>query len=309
MNTRTETPLSRRAWLARSAAFVATAAVSRTALRPATPAASSAGLNFTCHTSGEAAAQSNSWLVSGDRDAFLFDVVQMRHEAEQVVEMIQRSGLRLRFIWISHAHPDHFLGLDVVTAAFPEVPVWSTAEVAADIAAGGPGLVRILAERWGADGPRQLVVPRAFDGNCLDLEGERIDIRTFAGAESRNLAALVLPGTRQMLTADIVYNRTHLFLREKNLTGWLEQLTALEEYAGRAIDALYPGHGHARGLELIPGTRRYLESFRQALALGSAAAVRERMLAEFPDYAVPRLLTDYTLPAFFPEAAKPAPRS
>lgn len=261
------------------------------------------GLTFRCHTAGEAAAQSNSWLVSGDREAFLFDVVQMRHEAEAVVDMIRSGGKALRFIWISHAHPDHFLGLDVVIEAFPEVPVYSTPEVVAAIAAAGPTLVSILGQRWGADGPRRLVVPQAWQEPSLSLEGERIDVRTFAAAESRHLAGLYCPGTRQMLTADIVYDRTHLFLREKNLEGWLGELERFERFAEQSADVLYPGHGRPGGAELITGTRRYLEAFKAALALGNAGAVRDAMLRRFPGHAMPRLLLDYTLPAFFPDTA------
>jgi len=265
------------------------------------PAGKSA-LAIHSYTSGEPAAMSNSYLVSGDKEAFLFDVVQMRHEAQAVVEMIQRSGKELRFVWISHAHPDHFLGLDVIADAFPHVPIYSTEGVVADIGSDGPGLVKVLAQRWGADGPRRLVLPTIFDGGRLTLEGAGIDIHTFSNGESRHLANLHLVDTRQMLTADIVYNRTHLFLREKHIEGWLAQLEEFEEFATKNLGTLYPGHGHPGTAEMVTQTRRYLEEFRAALVLDDPIKVRGAMLAKHADYSMARLLTDYTIPAFFPNA-------
>ena len=39
---------------------------------------------------------------------------------------------------ISHAHPNHFMGLDVITERFPEAQVVSTQNVVTDIGTDGP---------------------------------------------------------------------------------------------------------------------------------------------------------------------------
>jgi Metallo-beta-lactamase superfamily len=42
-------------------------------------------------------------------------VVQLHSEAAQLAEMITKSGKTLKAVMISHAHPDRFMGLDVIT--------------------------------------------------------------------------------------------------------------------------------------------------------------------------------------------------
>src|SRR5580704_5534656 len=80
-------------------------------------------------TSSEAGAWSNSYLISGKSEAILFDVFMLRSDARQIADGIAKSGKTLKSVMISHAHPDHFMGLDVITERFPEAQVVSTQNV------------------------------------------------------------------------------------------------------------------------------------------------------------------------------------
>lgn len=251
-------------------------------------------------SSGEPAAMSNSHVLRVGAKALLFDVVQQRHEALLVAEELRRRGLELETIWISHAHPDHYLGLDVLADAYPRARILALPAVVSAIAATGPVMVKALGARWGDNGPRRLVVPEAWTESRLRLADCELEVLRFSGGESASLGTLRVADTGDLLCADLVYDQTHLFLRERNLEGWLEQLAAFERGEGRRVRRLFPGHGLSGGLELVAETRRYLETFRQGLALGGAAALKEHMLRAFPGHAVRRLLTDYSIPAYFP---------
>ena len=50
---------------------------------------------------------------------------------------------------ISHAHPDHFMGLDVITEHFPKAQVVSTQNVVPDIRTDGPWMFSMLQEKLG----------------------------------------------------------------------------------------------------------------------------------------------------------------
>ena len=65
-------------------------------------------------TSSEAGAWSNSYLISGDRRPSFTTFFQLHGEATRLAEMIRQSGKTLKTVFISHAHPDHFMGLDVI---------------------------------------------------------------------------------------------------------------------------------------------------------------------------------------------------
>lgn len=63
-------------------------------------------------SASEPGAWSNAYLLSGGDEAMLFDVFQLASDATQLADAIDATEQPLTKVWISHAHPDHFLQLD-----------------------------------------------------------------------------------------------------------------------------------------------------------------------------------------------------
>jgi len=80
----------------------------------ATPAVTESS-SIQSFTSSEPGAWSNSYLISGRYEAILFDVFMLRSDAEQLADGIAKSGKSFKTVMVSHAHPDHFMGLEVIT--------------------------------------------------------------------------------------------------------------------------------------------------------------------------------------------------
>jgi metal-dependent hydrolase (beta-lactamase superfamily II) len=70
-------------------------------------------------TSSEAGAWSNAYLISGGSEAILFDVPMLRGDASRLADLVHASAGALTTAMISHAHPDHFMGLEVIIGCFP----------------------------------------------------------------------------------------------------------------------------------------------------------------------------------------------
>lgn len=259
-----------------------------------------AGPSIQRFAASEAGAWSNSYLIAGRSEAILFDVVQLRSEAVALGEMIAASGKTLTTIMISHAHPDHFMGLDVIAERFPHARVVSSASVVADVRADGPWMCALLQGKLGPEGPARLVVPEALAQPALDLEGTRLDVVEFGEGESKHTAAVYVPGVRALLAADLVYNRAHAYLQERHLDSWLARLSELETFATDRVSTIYPGHGAAADRALIRQTRTYLLDFAAALKIGDARLAEERMLAAYPEYRLRQFLTVFSMPAYFP---------
>jgi glyoxylase-like metal-dependent hydrolase (beta-lactamase superfamily II) len=102
-------------------------------------------------------AWSNSYLISDGEDALLFDVFQLRSDARKLADCVEASGKRLRKVWISHAHPDHFLGLDVIVDRFPDADVLTTPNVVRDLEADGPWMFDLLKEKLGSEAAERLI--------------------------------------------------------------------------------------------------------------------------------------------------------
>lgn len=260
-------------------------------------------LSIQCFTSSEPGAWSNSYLISGESEAILFDVFMLRGDATYIAEGITKSKKTLTTVMISHAHPDHFMALDVIIETFPHARIVSTRSVVEDIKADGPWMFSMLQGKLGSVGPKRLVVPEPLAETALGVDGFQMEVVEFGEGESKHTAALHTPVLRALLSADLVYNNAHLYLQEKHLDSWLTQLDELERFAKDKIITFYPGHGSAAGLELISGTRAYLHDFAEAVRGGDAKTAEQRMLAKYPEYHAKQFLTVFSIPAYFPVAA------
>ena len=254
-------------------------------------------------TSSEAGAWSNSYLISGDSDAILFDVFMVSAEAAELARAIGKTGKTLQTVMISHAHPDHFMGLDAIVDRFPSARVVSTTNVVRDIQQDGPWMMSMLQGKLGPAGPKRLVVPEPLSEPVLRLGGNELEVVEFGECESKHIASVYVPPLKALLSADLVYNGAHLYVAEKHIASWLDRLDELAAFAGDGVSTIYPGHGTAGGLDLIAQTRTYLNDFAQALQTGDANAVERRMLAKYPEYHVKQFLTVFSIPAFFPAAS------
>jgi glyoxylase-like metal-dependent hydrolase (beta-lactamase superfamily II) len=248
-------------------------------------------------------AWSNSYLLIDGDDALLFDVFQLRSDAERLADAVEGSGKRLGRVWISHAHPDHFLGVDVIIKRFPGVEVLTTPNVLEDLKADGPWMFDLLKEKLGPEAAERLIEPTPIDDWSLRLGGSIIEVVEFGAGECKHHACFHLADTRGFVAADLIYNGAHLYLQEHNLEGWLARLDEFERFvAEHGVQTIYPGHGPAGGLSLIEGTREYLEAFATAVETGTADSAQAALLARFPDHRVPQFLTVFSLPAYFPPA-------
>ena len=213
-----------------------------------------------------------------------------------------KSGKTLRTVMISHAHPDHFMGLDVITERFPDAQVVSTQNVVTDTRTDGPWMFSMLQGKLGPEGPTQLVIPKALAEPVLTLDGVKLQVVEFGEGESKHIAAVYIPELKSLLSADLVYNQAHLYLQEKHLDSWLLRLDELEEFTKDRVTTIHPGHGKAAGLELIEETRSYLHDFADAVESGDAKTAERHMLGKSPNYHVKQFLTTFSIPAYFPPA-------
>ena len=279
-------------WLAIAPCLTLACAGAPPAAGPSTAASPGPALRIETYT---------AHLILGRREAVLVDATMTRWDATAVGDLVERSGRELRAIFITNSQPDKYLGLAVLSERFPEARVISTPEVVADIAARGPRYLERLLARYGSEVIAEpLVVPEPFEGDALELEGERLLIERYRGGECPNAAALYVPSLRALFPGAIVFEGSHLFLRERDIPGWRAQLAALR--ARDDIERIHPGHGEPSGPEVFEAMERYLDDFERAVALGDFDAAHADLVARYPHYRLERLLREYSLPAYLGES-------
>jgi len=255
-------------------------------------------LEVATYRSSEVSAHVNAHLIMGRRDALLVDTTMTLADAEILADWIDRTGRRLRTIFITNSQPDKYLGLPVIVERFPDARVVSTPEVVADIEARGPGYLERLRGRYGDQIATRLVVPEPVERDVLKLERVEIRIHRFSGGECPHAAVLIVPRMRALFAGAVVFEGAHLFLGEHDIPGWRAHLDWIREQPD--IDVIYPGHGAVTDLAALDAMERYFDDFEMAVAWGDADAAVVTMIERYPDYDLERLLREYSVPAYLP---------
>ena len=112
-------------------------------------------------TVSEASLYPNMTVVMGKSDAALIDVPFTRSDAHRVIADILETGKTLKYVYITHDHPDHFMSLEVLADAFPDAKLITAPTVVADIWRSLPSKLKRWRPMLGANGSRRPVVPVA----------------------------------------------------------------------------------------------------------------------------------------------------
>lgn len=232
---------------------------------------------------------SSAHLIAGERDAILVDASFTKSDATRLAELVSASGKRLTTVFITHAHPDHFLGLPVILGAFPQVKVVATGAVAERMSTAAPEYHATYAAALGAEIADTYVVAEALPENALELEGEKITVLEIGPGEADVSSALYIPSIKTIVTGDQIFSRVHVWLVEYRPEGSLEGIRRLRD-AG-PIDVVLPGHGPAGGPELLDANEKYIRDF---MAAAESATTKdegvEAMSSAYPDLELPVIL-------------------
>ena len=263
-----------------------TVALSQMACQSLAARSPAQALSVQTYTASDSGFDVNSHLIVGAHEALLVDAQFTRSEAKKVVEMVRESGRDLKTIFITHGHPDHYLGLEILTKKFPQAQVLATAEVIKDIQQTAPGKLDYWKPIYKSDLADSFVVPTAVQTDSLTLEGEKIQIVKLGAGESESAAALYIPSLQTLVSGDLAYNKVHLWLAEDRPEGWLKNLDNIQNVG--PIQTVLPGHGPAGSAEILKVDAEYIKTF---LALTKPGAQKETALknlkALYPDYKLP----------------------
>ncbi len=243
-------------------------------------------LTVTSHTASESGFLVNSHLIAGKKEAILVDAQFTESESSKVVEMINKSGKELTTIYITHGHPDHYFGLSKILASFPLAKVIAKSTVVEAIKESAQGKFDYWKPIYKTDLTDKIVVPDAFDGEELVLEGQKIEILEFKEGESSHDTALYLPSIKTLISGDTLYNKVHLWLVEHHADEWVENLKELETLE---ITKIFPGHGEPSSKKLIDQNLDYLENFKNLKGREYEESLAQ-MKGLYPDYRLPIIL-------------------
>src|SRR6202043_2046383 len=117
----------------------------------------------------------NTQMVEGPNAVVIFDAQLLLPYADEVASYVQTLGKPIDRIILSHAHTDHWGGLQVLTEHFPGIRVFALEGIADQIRAAGPARLHGLRKTYGDKAASKVTVPTETIGQGL----QRIDGVTY----------------------------------------------------------------------------------------------------------------------------------
>ncbi|AKL00006.1 MBL fold metallo-hydrolase [Enterobacter asburiae] len=228
----------------------------------------------------------SSTLVSGPKEAVLFDAQFSVKDGEALVDKIRRSGKTLNKIVITSGDPDFYFGLQPLVKAFPNAKVVATQHVVDHIKATKDAKLAFWGPQMKDGAPTELVVPQVLASTTFMVDGEKVDIE-----QSDSYAAYVwIPSAKTILggtgVAWGIYVWTADTQTPESRKQWQE---TLEHMAAHKPERVIPGHylgTPPAGTGAIDFTRDYLQRFEKALAAHKdSAGVINTLKKQYPGLA------------------------
>lgn len=226
-------------------------------------------------------------LIYGEREAVLVDTFMTVEQCSNLADHIVASGKSLKAIYVTHGHPDHFFGLQVLLDRFPNVKAVATPEVVAKMKLQVTPETLANRRKQFPGLPDVISIANPLEGNEIDLEGNRLVVVRVGHTDTDNTTYLHIPSIGLVVAGDVVYNGIHPFLGESNRQSRLEWIAALDKIDALKSSAVVAGHkipGNDDSPRNLQETRQYIRDFiRLNDTTKSTRELFENMLALYPD--------------------------
>jgi glyoxylase-like metal-dependent hydrolase (beta-lactamase superfamily II) len=248
------------------------------------------------------AADVNSFIFFDSAGSLIVDATRGGADALELARRARAHGAAPKVIFITHGHPDHFLGLARLRREFPHAMILVASQQVKDDIIAFAGLME--RNHWLASEPlmraRSPANPSGFDyrveiqvlkGKTLELPGgERLEVLSaFPPTEAAHETLLFSKELHALFASDLVYNEVHLWLGRgvdsSAVENWRAELGKLKSLYGTPEFRVYPGHGATTDSGVFDVDLKYLDDFLAvAKASGTKEEARTAMIAKYPEW-------------------------
>lgn len=209
-------------------------------------------------------------ILMGEKDAAILDAQWSLSNGHRVVAEILETGKSLKYIYVTHAHPDHYFGLGPIKDAFPEAKVIALPEVASTVNKQMFGKIDHWVDIIGPTNvPTKAVNIEPMENNYFELEGTKIEIMPRIMGDLKYNTVVWVPSIKLLYGSDVLFNESHPFTCEINAEErkqWLADVEMLEKLGAEIV---IPGHqkpGMPFDSSCFEYMKKYLAATEQEIA-------------------------------------------
>jgi glyoxylase-like metal-dependent hydrolase (beta-lactamase superfamily II) len=226
----------------------------------------------------------NTQMVEGPNAVVIFDGQLLLPYADEVASYVQTLGKPVDRIILSHAHTDHWGGLQVLTERFPDARVFALDGIADQVRTRGPARLDGLRRTYGDKVATKVTVPtETITEGPQRIDGVTYDFKRFVDGESDLQLAALLPDQKVLMAFDLVFSpNQHAFTGANHFDHWMSVLESLKALQG--YDTIIIGHDTPVGRSAIDSTMTYVKRAKEIHAASAdAKTYSENLKAAFPD--------------------------
>ena len=265
---------------------------------------SAAKLQIATYVSDSVGTDVVSTLIWGPTEGVLVDTQGLKSDAERVADLVAERHVKLKAIFITHGHDDHFMGIDVLHRRFPDAPVYMAPAGLKETNRWAPRILRSLRRSNSAQAPDTVESPEPAPAR-LTIDGEEVQFFPDRQGDAfiPSNSYLWIPSIRAIIAGDLVFNGVHPYLSgstEKSRARWLK---SLDELSARHPAVVVAGHKASAATPDTPDAidlmKRYitaLDSLKEKAETSDDLAAKMRGL--FPDLRLPNFLARSAHAAF-----------
>ena len=158
-------------------------------------------------------------LIYSDKEAVLVDTPVTIKLTEGLVAWIEKiaPGRQVSYIYITHGHGDHFLGLPLLLKRWPNAKAVATAGTVAHAIENIPPKSNMWESLFPGQIAEPAIIPTALSDNFFLLEDRwRMEAIECGHSDTKDTTALWVPDLRLAVCGDIVYGSVHQMLAVAN---------------------------------------------------------------------------------------------
>jgi glyoxylase-like metal-dependent hydrolase (beta-lactamase superfamily II) len=248
------------------------------------------GVCIHCCTSPDDGERVNAQIVETANKLVIVDAMLMRAHAKEFRAYADALGKPIDRIFITHAHPDHWFGIEF----FEDVRSCALPQTIQEIQMMGQLEIDFHRNQHGDLTNDQIRLPKeAVEEGQLEIDGVIFGLHKVEAAEDLFMLVIDLPNEKTLLAQDLIYNKVHMFVGQRSMDGttcFAGWTAALEKFKKGGYSVVIPGHGVPTDGTVFDANISQLAVMQEIYATSDGSNFVQRAVGAFPNYGLASML-------------------